>query len=290
MKFFIDNLGNYFHHLDFIKEAVIEADRLGFDGALMPDHYMWGVGGGMVRRPNANLTLDSWVMLTYLAAKTEQIRLGTMVTPIPFRPPGMLAKMLSTLDVLSNGRVVLGVGAGWSQKEFEGYSEWNEPKVRVDKTVEGLELMVQLWTQDEVTFEGQYYRAKGAVLEPKPVQKPYPALLFGSRGNRMLRLAGKYGTICYFPHDRNPDIQTSEDHEVMKKKVVKAAERVNRADEIAYMVGTRFPGVPYNEKEYFKKVELASKMGASYFLVSFDRGDLIDSLKQFARDVMPSFR
>jgi alkanesulfonate monooxygenase SsuD/methylene tetrahydromethanopterin reductase-like flavin-dependent oxidoreductase (luciferase family) len=73
-----------------------------------------------------------------LAAKTEKIRLGTLVTPIPFRPPSMLAKMVSTLDVISNGRTVFGIGAGWSQTEFEGYSSWDEPKIRVDKTIEGL--------------------------------------------------------------------------------------------------------------------------------------------------------
>ena len=84
-------------------------------------------------------TLDTWISLAYLASKTENIRLGTLVTPIPFRSPSILAKMISTLDTISQGRVVLGVGAGWSQAEFEGYSEWNEPKIRVDKTEEGLE-------------------------------------------------------------------------------------------------------------------------------------------------------
>jgi len=184
MKFFLSGLGNFSNNLSIISEAVVEGDKLGFDGALMPDHYMWGQmhfmrrsrgenhpgannmhrsGGGhpsnvMRRRMGGsfhsmsnNSTLETWVTLSYLAGKTEQIRLGTLVTPIPFRPPGILAKMLSTLDILSKGRVVLGVGAGWSQPEFEGYSEWDEPKIRVDKTKEGLELMIKLWTQDEVT-------------------------------------------------------------------------------------------------------------------------------------------
>ena len=179
MKFFLFGLGNWFKDLALITEATVEADKLGFDGVLMPDHYMWGWDRG----PDDYVTLETWVTLTYLAAKTEQIRLGTLVTPIPFRPPAMLAKMLSTLDVLSKGRVILGVGAGWSQVEFEGYSEWNEPNVRVDKTEEGLELMIRLWTQNGVTFEGKHYKAKAAVLEPKPVQKPYPQLLFGGRGD-----------------------------------------------------------------------------------------------------------
>ena len=76
--------------------------------------------------------------LGYMAAKTKKLRLGTLVTPIPFRPPGMLAKIVATLDVISSGRAILGVGAGWSQTEFEGYSEWTDGKTRVDRTEEGV--------------------------------------------------------------------------------------------------------------------------------------------------------
>ena len=285
MKFFLAGLGNWYKELDIVKEAILEADKLGFDGALVPDHYMWGSREPSRRRPDDYVTLDSWVLLTYLAAKTEQICLGTRVTPIPFRPPGMLAKMVSTLDILSNGRIILGVGAGWSKEEFEGYSEWNEPKVRVDKTIEGLELIVKLWTQKEVTFEGKYYRAKAAVLMPKPVQKPYPTLLFGSSGYRMLRLAGKYGNICYIPHT-----QTPEEYEEGKKKVLRVAERLNRTDKIAFMVGA-MSGAPYDQKGYFRRVEEAIEVGASYFQTSFPRNEsLVNSVRRFAREIIPSFK
>src|SRR5207245_8090746 len=94
------------------------------------------------------------------------------------------------------GRTVLGVGAGWSTTEFEGYSVWDPPKIRVEKTEEGLQLILKLWHEPKVDFNGKYYHAKGAVLEPKPVQKPHPPLLFGGTGTRMLRMAGKYGDIC----------------------------------------------------------------------------------------------
>jgi len=138
MKFFLAGLGNWYKELDIVKEAILEADRVGFDGALIPDHYMWGSREPSRRRPDDYVTLDSWVLLTYLAAKTEQIRISTRVTPIPFSPPGILAKMVSTLDILSKGRIIMGVGAGWSKEEFEGYSEWNEPKVRCIRPLKGL--------------------------------------------------------------------------------------------------------------------------------------------------------
>lgn len=292
MEFFLAGLGNYFTELNFLKEGILEADRLGFDGALIPDHYMWGRREGRHKRDDDYVTVDSWVMLTYLAAKTEQIRLGTRVTPIPFRPPGMLAKMVATLDNLSNGRVVLGVGAGWSQEEFEAYSKWHEPKIRVDKTIEGLELMIQLWTQDEVTFEGQYYRAKAAVLEPKPIQKPYPALFFGSQGTRMLRLAGRYGNICFIPNTPTPV-----DYEERKKVVMRVAEKLNRVDDIGFMIdlrrmlaGTRSRN-RYDQKEYFREVEAAVEMGASYFQATFPRNEsFIESIRSFSREIMSSFK
>jgi alkanesulfonate monooxygenase SsuD/methylene tetrahydromethanopterin reductase-like flavin-dependent oxidoreductase (luciferase family) len=285
MKFFLAGLGNWYHGSEIVKEAILEADKVGFDGALLPDHYMWGSREPSRRRLDDYATLDSWIFLTYLAAKTEQIHLGTRVTPIPFRPPGMLAKMVSTVDILSNDRTIVGVGAGWSKEEFEGYSQWNEPKIRVNKTIEGLDLIVKLWTQNEVTFEGKYYRAKAAVLEPKPLQKPYPPLLFGSRGDRMLRLAGQYGNICFIPNT-----QTSEEYEERKKKVLKAAEKVHRIDKIAFMAGT-MSEIPYDPKEYSNKVEEAIKGGASYFQTSFPRNNsLLHSLRRFAQEIIHSFK
>lgn len=91
--------------------------------------------------------------LTYLAAVTNHIRLGTLVTPIPLRPPRVSAKMVSTVDVLSKGRSFLSMGAGWSKEEFEAYSQWDAPKVRVEKVDEGVALIKKLWTEPTVNFK-----------------------------------------------------------------------------------------------------------------------------------------
>ena len=285
MKFYLSGLGNWSGDLALTAKAVLEADKLGFDGAVMPDHYMWGELKWH-KRPDSNSTLETWIMLSYLAAKTEQIHLGTLVTPIPFRPPAMLAKMAATLDVLSKGRVVVGVGAGWSQVEFEGYSEWNEPKIRVDKTEEGVELMIKLWTQDKVTFDGRYYKAKAAVLEPKPIQKPHPPLLFGGTGDRMLRLAGKYADICYIPEWQKPG-----SYEKGREKVLKAAAKYGRTGKVAFMADGMGARGPYDSKESLTKVEATVEKGATYFLASFPLNDeIVDSMRRFAEEVMPSFK
>ncbi len=281
MEFFLGGLGNLAVNLDRITECVIEADRLGFNGALMPDHYMWGEMRGH-QMPNAYSTLETWVTLTYLAGKTEKISLGTLVTPLPFRPPGILAKMISTLDIASGGRVILGVGAGWSQDEFEAYSTWGNTKYRVDKTVEGLKLMVELWTKDNVNFNGKFYHAKDAVLDPKPVQKPYPRLLFGSQGDRMLRLTGRYGEICFIP-------PWAGNVTSIKETVLDSAKKYGRTEKIRFMVGDMGSREPFNEESLYKKISSAEESGATIYLTSFPRENHIESMNNFAENIMPSF-
>lgn len=286
MKFLIGGLGNWHNDYEFVSQMILKADQLEYDGALMPDHYMWGTMGGRLTRPDRFETMETWVTLTHLAAKTEQIKLGTLVTPIPFRPPGILAKMVSTLDILSNGRVIFGVGAGWAQEEFDGYSEWNSPKVRVDKTQEGLELMMKLWTKDEVTFDGTYYKAEKAVLNPKPVQKPYPKLLFGGSGNRMLSLAGKYGDIVFIPPHGGPEKVLEG-----RKRVIKSAKGLNREDKISFMSGTMMGPQVTEIKEFAKLVELSNEAGDKYFLPSFGRSDnSMELMTEFAKEIIPSFK
>ncbi len=286
LKFILGGLGNWYEDFELVKNAILEADKLGFDGAVMPDHYMWGqIQGGPMSRPDSNVTMETWITLAWLAGKTEKIHLGSMVTPIPFRPPGLFAKMISTLDILSNGRVIAGIGAGWSQVEFEGYSEWNRSKMRVDKTHEGLELILELWTEDKVDFDGKFYKAKGAVLEPKPIQKPYPKLLFGSRGDRMLALSGTYGDIIFLPPFGDYDPVEA------RKKVIAAAEKANRVDKIGFMSGSMMGQRITDPDELLKAVESAKDAGDKYYLVSLPRDETgLDTIRKIATDVLPSFQ
>ena len=147
--------------------------------------------------------------------------------------------------------------------------------------------MIKLWTQDEVTHHGKYYRAKAAVLEPKPVQKPYPQLLFGSTGTRMLKLTGKYADICFIP----PFSQTPDFYEKSKAIVLKAAERANRKDKIEFMAGFMGSREPFSIQRSFERIEAALKIGASYFLISFPKTENLHNLmKEFAKEVMPSYK
>ncbi len=279
MKFILSGLGNWGKGWDLTREAVPLAEKLGFWGAVFPDHYMWGSERG------GNSTLDTWIILPYLAALTERIRLGTLVTPIPFRPPGLLAKMVATVDILSKGRVFLGVGAGWSRTEFEGYSEWDDPRTRVEKTKEGLDLILRLMTEEKVDFTGKFYHAKGAVLEPKPVQKPHPPLLFGGFSPRMLRLAGRFADICYIP----PWIKIP--FSEAKAIVDEAANKYRGGHLLDFAAGSPgLQGKEYNQKDLVNDIEKADRAGCKFYVTPFPSDvDYVATMQKFAMEVMPSF-
>tara|TARA_B100000029_G_scaffold410587_1_gene412558 strand:+ start:12209 stop:13033 length:825 start_codon:yes stop_codon:yes gene_type:complete len=164
-------------------------EEAGISSLLVWDHYMLPEKYG---KENNN-TIDAWTLLSFIAANTKKIKIGTCVTPIPFRPPQQLAKVVSSVDNISDGRVILGVGAGWHRPEFDAYSKWDDNKVRYEKTVEGLEIMKKLWTGDNISFNGKYYKVEDAILQPKPIQKPFPELWFGTTGERMLKVMVEYG-------------------------------------------------------------------------------------------------
>ncbi len=283
MKFFLTGLGNLYENTEAIMNGIIAADLNGFDGALMPDHYMWGNEIGHTMQ-NPYVTLETWTFLTYVAAKTENIHLGTLVSPLPFRHPGVLAKRLATLDNLSNGRVILGVGAGWSHVEYQGYSNWLGVKSRVDKTHEALDIITRLWTEESVSHESKHYTIKEAVLEPKPVQKPYPKLLFGSSGKRMLRLTGRMGDYCYIPPWQ------MHNYAAMKETVLAAAEKAGRKDKVEFIGGIMGARSPYDTDEYAKIVETAEQLGSTVCNIAFQRETVEADIKRFAEEVMPSYK
>jgi alkanesulfonate monooxygenase SsuD/methylene tetrahydromethanopterin reductase-like flavin-dependent oxidoreductase (luciferase family) len=286
MKFIVAGLGNWYSLWNLIREAASAADRLGFYGLAIPDHYIWGREAaawvGVVEGFDA--TLESWTALAYLSAETERLKLGTLVTPMSLRPPTILAKVVSTVDIISGGRVFLGVGAGWSKREFEVYSDWSEAAVRVDKTAEAVELVKKLWTMERVDFMGRYYRVRNGILEPKPIQKPHPPLVFGGERLRMLRLAGKYADICYIP----PWIKMGFEKALLTVRA--AASEAGRGDMIAFAGGSTSPlSSKFDPEAYIRDVEKALGIGCSYYVVSFPRDSYIQSMEAFASTVVPSF-
>lgn len=154
-------------------------DSLGFDSVWLNDH-LYGV-------PMPSLPiLEAWTTLSAVAATTQRVRLGTLVSPVGFRNPALLAKMAATLDQISNGRVIVGLGCGWFQMEFEGYGyPFPSLRHRLEQLEEAAVLMKRLWTEPQVSFEGRHFNAREAFCEPKPVQRPHPPIMIGGGGEKL---------------------------------------------------------------------------------------------------------
>ena len=143
---------------------------------------------------SAGPCLEGWTTLTALAQATERVRLGTLVTGIHYRHPAVLANMAATLDIVSGGRLELGIGAGWNEEESGAYGiELGGPAERSDRFEEACEVIVSLLTRPTTNFTGTYYRLTNARCEPKPVQQPHPPVCIGGSGERRtLRTAARF--------------------------------------------------------------------------------------------------
>ena len=145
-----------------------------------------------------NEMLEGWSALAYAAAKTNRVRLGTLVTGVTYRHPGLLVKTATTLDVLSNGRAYFGVGAAWNEEEHVGLGvPFPSISERFERLEETLNIAVQMWSGDESPFEGKHYHLARPLSSPQPVQKPHPPILIGGSGERKtLRLVAQYADAC----------------------------------------------------------------------------------------------
>ena len=168
------------------------ADETGFTSAWLVDHFH------TIPQPSQEVTFECWTTTAALARDTKKIRLGQMVTCNGYRNPALLAKMASTVDVLAHGRLNFGIGAGWYEHEYRAYGyEYPDAPTRLRHLREAVQVILAMWTQEEAQFEGKYYSVRGAINQPKGVQKPHIPLLIGGGGEKVtLRLVAQYGDAC----------------------------------------------------------------------------------------------
>jgi alkanesulfonate monooxygenase SsuD/methylene tetrahydromethanopterin reductase-like flavin-dependent oxidoreductase (luciferase family) len=163
------------------------AESLGFDHAWLVDHLVDTDG------PPENGCLEGWTLLAAIAAKTTRIRLGVLVSSNTFRHPALLLKEAVTVDHISEGRLILGIGTGWNEDEHRRYGiDLPEPPERVDRFEEAVRLITALMSQERTTFDGRFYRLVDARLQPPPIQRPRIPLLIAAHRPRMLRIAARY--------------------------------------------------------------------------------------------------
>lgn len=178
---------------DELLERVRFAEDAGFDGAWVFDHFkpLYGDPGGPC--------MEGWSLLAALAASTERVRLGALVTGVTYRHPSILAAQAASVDVISGGRLEFAIGAAWYQEEHvELGIDFPPTKERVERLEEALQVVRLLMTEDGVTFEGRHYSLHGATYNPKPLQDPHPPIWVGASGERRtVPLAGRYADVWH---------------------------------------------------------------------------------------------
>ncbi|HYM51196.1 MAG TPA: LLM class F420-dependent oxidoreductase [Candidatus Limnocylindrales bacterium] len=294
-----------------MRRVALEAERLGYDGLWVYDHFH------TIPRPAIEATFECWSVMAALAVETRRIRLGQMVTCNSYRPPALLAKMSSTVDVISNGRLEFGIGAGWYEHEYRAYG-YPFPPVgeRLRQLDEAVQLITAMWTQETATFTGAYYAIHGAINEPRPVQRPHPPIWIGGGGEKVtLRIVAQRGDASNFggtldqvrhkcevlqQHCRD----VGRDYDAITKSVSfepviiratepqarAAAERVKPAGmpSVDAWASLALIGSP---EQCIERIRAYERVGISYFILYFHGvAEDLEPLRLFAEQVLPALR
>ncbi len=191
------------HNYPEIKELTLKAEKLGFESAHVNDHLI----GFDEKIEKKEPYLEALMLMSALAAVTEKIKLGHIVLCNSFRNPAYLAKMISTLDNISNGRALLWLGSGWYEEEYLAYGyTFPTPKRRVDELEESLQIYKKMFTEENTDFEGNIWKLVNNRNYPKPIQKPYPQIVLGTTGKRMTTIACREADGINLPYTRPDDI------------------------------------------------------------------------------------
>lgn len=175
-------------------EIALLAEELGYDSVWVYDHFH------NVPAPAHEAVFECWTTMAAISQRTSRIRLGQMVGCNSYRNPGLLAKITSTVDVISGGRLDWGIGAGWYENEYRGYGfDFKKPSDRIGMLRETVEIVKSMWTNAETTYEGKYYRLDRANCDPKPLQQPTPPVWIGGGGEKVtLRVVAEHADVSNF--------------------------------------------------------------------------------------------
>ena len=283
-----------------------EAEELGFESIWLYDHFI------TYPEVRHHPVFEAWTTLSYLAGVTSKVRLGTIVTCNLYRYPTVLAKMASTLDVLSGGRLEFGIGACWYWEDFERYGIPFPPlKQRLEMLDEALQIIKSMWTDRETWFRGKYYRVYGAINYPKPLQKPHPPIMIGGFGEKiMARIIAKHADKLNFfgtPEEYRYKLGVIERHcreigrdfEEIKKTILITTVIAETGDEIkAFLKELSSLGVSVDEflrntltgtpEKIAKRIKEYISAGVEEFILYFSNAVELKPLRLFAENVIPA--
>jgi F420-dependent oxidoreductase-like protein len=254
-----------------------EVDTLGYDTAWVFDHFL------PIFSDPTGPCLEGWTALAALAMATRNVRLGAMVTGNTYRHPAVLAKMATTVDIISGGRLNLGIGAGWFELEHQEYGmPFHTTGGRLRRLDEALELIKLLWTQERASFHGRYYSLKDASFNPKPLQKPHPPILVGASGEnialgivaRHAQMWNSFGTPDVFRHK----IARLQDH----------CERIGR-DSATIEKSVLLTGL-FALDEARRQIDAYAAVGVTHLIFSVSAATDRDFIRRFAREIIPAYK
>ena len=258
-------------------------ESLGFDSLWLPDHFV------PTAHPEGPM-LEAWTLLSALATATERVRIGVLVSSNTFRHPALLAKEAVTVDHISNGRLELGVGAGWYVNEHEMFGlDFPATGELVDRYAEALDLLDRYLSNDITSFEGEYYTLREAYNRPAPIQKPRPPLMVGAHGPRMIRLAARYADTW---NSRGTPQEMRDRNQQMDDACVKNGRDPSEVKRSMLFVPPMMPNEhPWDSVEAFQDfVGRFSEAGVREFILQNPPVDEFAIVERVAQDVIPGMR
>ena len=307
----------------FITRFVQDAEKHGFDSIWVNDHFVH-----TTPKVSYLSCFECWTTLAALMSLTRKVRLGQIVTCNSYRNPALLAKMAAVLDVISNGRLEVGIGAGWYDYEYKAYGiPFEKASIRIAKLEEAINVIKQLWTRDLANYEGNYYQVHEAICTPKPIQKPHPPLMIGGSGERLvLKVVAKLADRCNFNgpiENYKRKLEVLEDHcknvgrdfkeiektiliEVVIRRTTKEAdEYVKLMQQNGLLLGNylgngkfetispeqyKINNIVGNPDECLEKLESYSEIGVENFIFGIPMTEQLEPIRILAEHVIPKMR
>jgi len=256
-----------------------EIDGLGYDTAWVFDHFL------PIFSDPTGPCLEAWTALSALAMATKNVRLGAMVTGNTYRHPAVLAKMATTVDIISGGRLILGIGAGWFEQEHQEYGiQFHTTGGRLRRLEEALEIIKRLWTEEHANFSGRYHELSNASFKPKPLQQPHPPIMIGASGENMAlgivarhaQMWNSFGTPEVFRHK----IERLKDH------CERAGRDVATIEKSVLLMG------PFALADARRQIDEYVAAGVTHLIFSLSASSSSDRefVRRFAEEVIPAYK
>ena len=293
---------------DGLRELVTKAESLGFDSFWVMDHLHQIPYVGEPEEP----MLEGWTTQSFVAGFTSKLKLGTLVTAIVYRHPSVLAKIGASLDVLSKGRLFMGIGAAWNVQEATAYGiPFPSDLERLKRLEEAVQIIHKMWTEEQISFDGKYYKIRDAFCSPKPVQKPHPPIMIGGAGERVtLKLVAKYADACNLfgsPETIRTKLGILREHcksvgrdydSILKTKLGRIIID-NDKEKLQARVAEAFKDVPEQmRREYAifgtaeelqRQIEKFRDVGIDYFIMNLQPERQIEDLEIVGREIVNRF-